>query len=1204
MARRYLAVLMVLLTALCPAWAQQGLSINDLSTRARLHEDGQAYTVEVRFTTPIPAVASGSFGEDPSCPQALSAEAEPFRNHRFDIRDVPIDEHRFVRVSVAAEGEEVASDLVEVAPPPPFPRGAVERVEVPLTVVESAGVARDEPVVFGIPLPEGALGVASAATLSDGGRPVPIATRALVRWPDGTIKWLLVEGRVRLQPNESKTLTLALGTGVQPVTPDRRVLVRQDGDAIEIDTGAARLSIDRSSGEGTIAGPDGELCPLPVSRLTAVDGTVYLGRAERVTVEEQSARSAVILVEGHHVNAVGAPYFGYALRYFLNADDAFVRVDHVLRHDVVSADMDYGDEMKSFASLDLIFPIEADEATLALEDGQTATIRAGERLFQHFDDKYELGEASGGRAPGLVSMGGLTVATRDFWQNWPKSLEAERGALVVGLYPAITPADRYANRPDEHILYYYLRDGNYTFRAGLEKRHELLIGPTAAATAEQIIARVNEPLVVSAPVEWYTSSGALGNIVGGEGREFTAYDRQLSDVLDAHLRVREQQHWYGLMNFGDWWGERGNNWGNIEYDLQHALFTQYFRTADPRFFRAAETSARHNADIDVVHYAAGQRAGPGGPRRVGQAWVHCMGHTGGYYPYDYMGMSIYAQGYSENRGHMWNQGNLEYWLLTGDEQVHHSAMQLADWVAGPNITDFRYGNARVPGWMGIVAMSTYFATYDEYYLNAMRMMYREVQKRADPDAGLWVRELSGGHCGCTPHHHGEAGFMAGVLMTALKYYYMATGDPEVAERIVKIANFCVDTMYESRQHCFRYTSCPKTGCSSSAAMIMGNGLAFAANYSGDQRLMEITRDQFVRGFMAFAGGAQGKTIGYATCAAPMAIHEIAKFPGPTLDEMFTEMMEVARDPARRPLPGIVPNPDFEEGLGGWTVRSGLSLSRSRDVVHTGSGAAMASGEIQNQNEYFVTRYSCGLPWEIMSLQPGESYRVQLWLRVDEIGEGVPAPNARVSVRSKGVTRQSFQTNAYDLTRPGTWQLLQGEFTVPEGTDAAYIAVNTGTKDAQTVRMYLDDVSIVAADTPERDTYLYPSAVADDARPAGGVTLTDEGIIDGWDVLASTDGVAGSAELTVDVPIADTFRLMLRVKSPKASGSVRVAVDGGPARNVAVGQDERWTWVAVPDGDQPAELTLAPGKHTVTVIWPEGSGVMLQKVALSNEFPPQ
>ncbi|MGD9497721.1 MAG: hypothetical protein AB7Y46_15575 [Armatimonadota bacterium] len=1202
MVRVTVALLCGLMLATTSSRAQDALAINDLSATPRLHEDGRAWTVQVRFTTPIPALARMHFGPDAACALAAEPEGEPLRNHRFDIPDVPVTERRFVRVTANAADQEVTSDVIEVAPPQPFPTGEVERVEVPLTVTETAGVAREEPVTFGIPLPQGALGDPGRIELRADDGSVPAFGRALVRWPDGTIKWLLVESRVRLQPSETKELTLALGTGVRRPVREAPDLLRVEGEMLEATTGFLRLSINRATGEGAIRTEEGPLCPVPVSRLTTTDGRILLGRAERVSIEEDGPGRAVILVEGHHVDEAGEPYFGYALRYFIHPGDRLVRVDHILRHDIVSPQMQYGDEMKSFAALDLVFPIAAGDATVALEEGRTAAISAGERLFQHFDDAYELGERKGTRAPGLVSMGGLTVAVRDFWQNWPKSLAAEEGALVVGLYPRITPPDRYAGRPDEHIHYYHVRDGSYTFRAGLEKRHELLIGPSDAATPEQVLARANQPLVVTADPAWYTSSGALPGISAVGGEQFTFYDEALAKCLANFLAVREASHWYGMMNFGDWWGERGNNWGNIEYDLQNALLLQYFRTGDVNFFRVAEQAARHNADIDVVHYAAGQRAGPGGPRRVGQAWVHCMGHTGGYYPHDYMDMDIYAQGYCENRGHMWNQGNLQYWLLTGDEQVHRSAMQLADWVAGPNITDFSYGNARVPAWMGIIAMSTYFATYDQYYLNAMRMMYREVQLRGDEKAGLWVHELSGGHCNCNPHHHGEAGFMAGVLMTALKYYYEATGDAEVAERIVKIANFCVDSMYEPKEYGFRYTSCPMTGVSSSSTLIMANGLAFAANYSGDERLMQLTRDLFARACVPLGGG-DGKSIGYTTCAAPMAIYEISRFPGPTLPEVVAEMLQVAQDPARRPLPCIVPNPDFEEGIDGWRIRGDLTLAHSTQITHSGSGAAVASGPIAGQNEYFVTHYACGAPWEIMSLVPGESYRLQLWLRVDRIGAGIPAPSARVSVRSSGVTRASFTTNEYDLARIGTWQLLRTQFTVPEGTDAAYVAVNTNTRDAQEVLMYLDDVAIVPADAPERDTYLLPAATAEQATAEGGVALMPEGVMDGWEVLGSPQGRAGAATFTVQVPMRDTYRLLLRTKAPDAAGELFVLVDGQEVGSAAAARDRHWAWLAVRSDERPVELELDAGPHTVRVRWPEGSGAMVQKIALSNELAP-
>ncbi len=1189
---RYIALCLALVGALSTSLAQEAPAINHLSVEPVLHENGTDWHVQVRFITSVPTICHAQAGPSAADLTATEPEGELLRNHRFDLPSTP-GESRFVRVVAVAEGAETASDVMEVRPPEPFPSGNLAAVEVPLTVTETAGVARVEPVTFGIPLPEGTLGRPQMASFRDGAALVPVQNRALVRWPDRTVKWLLVSADLSLAANETKTLSLRLN---EATTSDPAIenIVSVAGDTIEASTGQARLTIDRRTGEGTISGPDGALTPLPVSRLTADDGTIFTGRVESVEVEENGTQRAVILVRGHHVNEAGEPYFGFELRYYLRAGDPFVRIDHILQHDIVSADMEYGDEMRSFAALDLVFPADGDAATVALEEGGTAQIGRGERLFQHEDTAYELPGADGTRAPGLATMSGLTVAVRDYWQNWPKAFEVEDGTLAVGLYPRITPADRYANRPNEHVLYYYLRDGNYTFRAGFEKRHELLVGPSGAATPEQVLARVNEPMLVTAAPAWYIGSGALNGIAAVDGNEFPAYDEALDECVEASVAVREDSHWYGLMNFGDWWGERGNNWGNIEYDQQHASLTQYFRTGDRRFFDLAEDAARHNADIDVVHHAAGQVAGPGGPRRVGEAWVHSMGHTGGYYPYDYMNMSIYAQGYCENEGHMWSQGNLEYWLLTGDEQVHRSALQLSDWLAGPDTRDFRYGNARVPGWMGIIAMSAWFSTHDPYYLNAMRLIYEEVQEMSDPDAGLWVHKLGGGHCNCAEPHYGEAGFMAGVMMTALKYYYIATGDPEVAERIVKIANWLVANVYDPAQDNFRYTSCPFTGVASASPMIMANGLAFAANYSGDRALMDLARRTFIRGFIAFSGGAYGKSFAYGTSSAPMAIHEISQFPGPTLAELSAELLEVARDPGRQRLPSIVPNPDFELGLDGWRTRTGPVMTLSTDVAHTGQASAMAEGTIEGQNEYFVTYYQCGPPWEIMALEPGEDYRMQLWLRIDEITEGAPAPTARIATRRNGRTRETFLTGAYDLERLGEWQRLEVEFTTPEDTDAAYIAVNTVTGDAKTVRMYLDDIAIMPADAPRKETYAWAISEAVDAQHTGGVAIVPEGIMDGWDVAATPDGAAGSATFTLDLPLADDYTLLLRAKAT-ADGAeeLSASIDGEVVGTVSV-TDDRWSWMQVP-----GQQRLTAGEHTVTINFPAGAEVVLHSVLLTN-----
>ena len=75
-------------------------------------------------------------------------------------------------------------------------------------------------------------------------------------------------------------------------------------------------------------------------------------------------------------------------------------------------------------------------------------------------------------------------------------------------------------------------------------------------------------------------------------------------------------------------------------------------------------------------------------------------------------------------------------------------------------------------------MGAYNATDDPFYLNAARIVVDRVLERQTPDGG-WDRQLVPGHCSDMPRHHGNAGFMVGVLMSGLKYYAEATDDQRV-----------------------------------------------------------------------------------------------------------------------------------------------------------------------------------------------------------------------------------------------------------------------------------------------------------------------------------------------------------------------------------------------------------------------------------------
>ncbi|MGI6610676.1 MAG: hypothetical protein ACOX4G_09230 [Limnochordia bacterium] len=101
------------------------------------------------------------------------------------------------------------------------------------------------------------------------------------------------------------------------------------------------------------------------------------------------------------------------------------------------------------------------------------------------------------------------------------------------------------------------------------------------------------------------------------------WDRFVSESYLGHIGKKTSAREFGYLNYGDWFGERGRNWGNNEYDLAHGFFMEFVRTGDRRYYRLALAAARHQADVDIIH------AYPD-PTYVGANAEHSVGHTGAW----------------------------------------------------------------------------------------------------------------------------------------------------------------------------------------------------------------------------------------------------------------------------------------------------------------------------------------------------------------------------------------------------------------------------------------------------------------------------------------------------------------------------------------------------------------------------------------------
>ena len=93
------------------------------------------------------------------------------------------------------------------------------------------------------PFPEGTLREAEGVVVRDGDRLCPAQSRVTARWPDGSIRWLLLRFLVDLPANAPKTCAIDAGGGASPA-PESPVRVEESGkEGVAVDTGALQVRL-------------------------------------------------------------------------------------------------------------------------------------------------------------------------------------------------------------------------------------------------------------------------------------------------------------------------------------------------------------------------------------------------------------------------------------------------------------------------------------------------------------------------------------------------------------------------------------------------------------------------------------------------------------------------------------------------------------------------------------------------------------------------------------------------------------------------------------------------------------------------------------------------------------------------------------------------------------------------------------------------
>ena len=245
------------------------------------------------------------------------------------------------------------------------------QVSVPLTIQEAVypgaptkGIDRnDDPVTVGVPLPDSA-GINSINQLGLSGATVG-QFRILGRWPDGNIKWVLVDTQASLTAGtQNNSITLTTGSG----NFGGANLASDNGASISVNTGPAQFTIRKArfnlfdqvvvNGKTLVAsGASPGLVLMGPSTGTSC-GTCtdpYLSSNDpnsTAVIEENGPARAVIKVDGSHVDAAGQAYMHYTVRMHFYHGKTYAKVEVILRNADESNNMagDFNSAYKGFAS--------------------------------------------------------------------------------------------------------------------------------------------------------------------------------------------------------------------------------------------------------------------------------------------------------------------------------------------------------------------------------------------------------------------------------------------------------------------------------------------------------------------------------------------------------------------------------------------------------------------------------------------------------------------------------------------------------------------------------------------------------------------------------------------------------------------------------------------------------------------------------------
>jgi len=723
--------------------------------------------------------------------------------------------------------EDPAYTMAPAAAPKPLARGAAERRRVPLTIANDTDSSRvRESVVSGVPIPKGDLSSPERARLMDAsGAVVPCRITSTGRWPDGSVKWLLLDFQANVGPNTSATFALEYGNAVVPTKAVTGLVITRTGDSLRIDTGPARFEFSPNQGRPLVATLRGATTPALslAGTIATVDGRRWRLSAARdatVVVEEESPFRVVVRLRGRFAgeDGPGPIEFDHRVHLFAGRADALVEYGFV----PTAAE----DTIPLRLIRVHLGGASSGMAEFVLGDGKAvrAAVADGPRLLQTGESHYgsegsfpfvvsaggNASVAAGQKAAGVLRIGGggpRLVCMPHFWEQFPKALGCDDRGAVVDLWP---------DAPDVPP---------FVAHAGSAKSHRIGISLLPDASS----ARWLHPLFAAASPEWYCASGAFEGMAPRRAGRHAGYEAIVDAAFEQTMAARAG---YGMEDWGDVWQEGyvagAKTWSNQEWDLTNNWAIPFVRTGDMRFLDYAHEAARHFADVDCIHHHRN-------PSWVGGSWMHA--HT------SLVGHQLEPPNFSHAG---WTEGMLNVYHLTGDRRGLEASIGIADWIArrAPQRDSLPAGGPpynlhiqRPAGWPLTTLCLLYRETWKPEYLQTARRIVDYARRCQDPQRGAWDAQV--GHE--APYRGGCV--FAYTLLRGLRLYADISGEKRAEQDYVNAARWILCELWRPG-HRYLYEQCPLHEPGTRVPFLLSEMAGYATRLSGDPVFAVIGYDAF------------------------------------------------------------------------------------------------------------------------------------------------------------------------------------------------------------------------------------------------------------------------------------------------------------------------------------------------------------------------